>query len=332
VNGKILVDGEILLARDMNRIVSVVAQFGDQASSIVTLSPLAQKKIAEMIERDIGNPEIRVRAVNEKFMLEGVAESDAEKQKAVIIAKTHVPDVIVDQAEKDGTIKKRKFDSVIDLLTVKPGPEPQPGKIIKLIVHYVELKKDYTKGFRFQWTPSLKDGSSVTFRSTSSSEAGGLIGTITGTIDGLLPKLNFAKNHGHARVLQSSSIIVQDGNQGIIKSQTRIPYLIQNQYGQQSTAFEEAGIDTQITPQMVSPKSDSISLQINFTIKALLGLTEKGPITSNNTITTKVVVRSSQSAAIGGLVSNSSGTNYNKLPEGGSNSVLPCVEGQGSSL
>jgi len=315
VNGRVLVDGEILLPRDMNRIYSVIAQFPDVASSIVTLSPLAQKKISEMIERDIGNPEIRVRAVNEKFILEGVADSDAEKQKAVIIAKTYVPDVIVDAAEKDGVIRKRKFDSVIDLLTVKPGPEPQPGKMIKLIVHYVELKKDYEKGFRFQWTPSLKDGSSVSFRTPSSSESGGLVSTITGTIDGLLPKLNFAKNHGHARVLQSSSIIVQDGSAGIIQSVTRIPYLIQNQYGQQSTAFEEAGLDTQITPTLVSSKSDSVNLQISFKIKALQGMTEKGPIISNNTIQTKVIVRSSQSAAIGGLVNNSSGTDYNKLPK-----------------
>src|SRR5947208_3215786 len=80
------IDGEILLPRDMNRIYSVVSQFSDVASSIVTMSPLAQKKIAEMIERDIGNPEIHCRAVNEKFILEGVASSEGEKQKSEIIA------------------------------------------------------------------------------------------------------------------------------------------------------------------------------------------------------------------------------------------------------
>ncbi|HWU42233.1 MAG TPA: hypothetical protein VN132_02305, partial [Bdellovibrio sp.] len=64
VNNKVVVDGQILLPKDMSRIFSVVQQFGDQAASLVTLSPIAQKKIAEFITRDINNPEIEVRAVN----------------------------------------------------------------------------------------------------------------------------------------------------------------------------------------------------------------------------------------------------------------------------
>lgn len=321
VNNKVVIDGEILLPRDMNRIYSVVAQFSDVASSIVTMSPLAQKKIAEMIEKDIGNPEIHVRAVNEKFILEGVAGSEGEKQKSEIIAKTYVPDVIVEAAESAGLLKKRKIDSVINLITIKAGPEPQPGKIIKIIVHFVELQKDYTRGFRFQWTPTLKEDSGVQFSSGGQS-SGGVIGAITGTISDLLPKLNFAKAHGHARVLQSSSIIVQDGNPGIIKSVTRIPYTVQNQFGQLATNFEEAGIDTNITPSIVSAKSDSISLIITFSLKSLIGQTEKGPLVSNKSIQTKVVVRSTQSAAIGGLVSNDSSMAYNRLPRGASENPL----------
>ncbi len=73
LNNKVVVDGQVLLPKDINRIVSVIIQYGDQAASLVTLSPLAQKKIAEFIERDINNPEIHCRAVNEKFILEGVA-------------------------------------------------------------------------------------------------------------------------------------------------------------------------------------------------------------------------------------------------------------------
>ncbi|MCC6278193.1 MAG: BON domain-containing protein [Oligoflexia bacterium] len=322
VNGKVVVDGEILLPRDMNRIYSVVAQFSDVATSIVTMSPLAQKKIAELIERDIGNPEIHVRAVNEKFILEGVASSDGEKQKAEIIAKTYVPDVVVEAAESAGLLKKRKVDSVINLLTIKPGPEPQPGKIIKVIVHFVELQKDYTKGFRFQWTPTLKENSGIQFSSGSRDVAGGVLTTITGTINDLLPKLNFAKAHGHARVLQSSSIIVQDGNPGSIKSLTRIPYTVQNQYGQLTTNFEEAGIEMNITPQIVSSKSDSINMTINFALKSLIGQTEKGPLVSNKSIQTRVAVRSTQSAAIGGLVSNDSSMAYNRLPQGASENPL----------
>jgi pilus assembly protein CpaC len=320
VNNKVVIDGEILLPRDMSRIYNVVSQFPDVATSIVELSPLAQKKIAELIERDIGNPEIHCRAVNEKFILEGVANSDGEKQKAEIIAKTYVPDVVVDAAEAAGIVKKRKVDSVINLLTVKPGPEPQPGKTIKLVVHYVELQKDYERAFKFQWTPSLSDDSGVQF--SNNSGGGGVVSTITGTISDLLPKLNWAKQHGHARVLKSSSIIVQDGNPGIIRSVTSVPYSVQNQYGQLSTSFTDVGIDTNITPSIINPKSDSISLTIMFSLKNLLGSDAKGPLISNNSIQTKVTVRSAQSAAIGGIISNDSNMDYNKLPNAASNPII----------
>ncbi|MBK9293488.1 MAG: BON domain-containing protein [Oligoflexia bacterium] len=322
VNGRVVIDGEILLPKDMNRIYSTVSQFPDVATSMVTMSPLAQKKIAELIEKDIGNPEIHVRAVNEKFILEGVASNDAEKQKAEILAKTYVPDVIVESAEAAGIVKKRKIDSVINLLAVKPPAEQPPAKTIKLIVHYVELQKDYTKGFRFQWTPTMKDDSGVQFSAGGQNSSGGVLSTITGTINDLFPKLNFAKAHGHARVLKSSSLIVEDGNPGVIRSITRIPYSVQNQYGQLSTNFEEAGIDTNITPRIINAKSDSVGLTITFSLKSLIGQTEKGPLISNSTIQTRVTVRSTQSAAIGGLVGNDSSTAYNRLPKGASENPL----------
>ena len=221
INNKVVVDGEVLLPKDMNRIVTVLAQYPkDQADYIVTMSPIAQKKIAGVIESDIGNPEIHVRAVNDKFILEGVAGSEGEKQKAELIAKLYVPDVVVDVAESIGIVKKRKIDSVVNLLSVKPSAEAPPGKTIKIVVHYVELNKNYNKGFQFQWTPSLSDDSGVQLSSGSQNSAGGVIGSITGTITNLLPKLNFAKAHGHARVLQSSSIIVQEGVEGAIQSGT----------------------------------------------------------------------------------------------------------------
>ena len=317
INNRVVVDGQVLLPRDLNRIYSVVTQYGDSASSLVTLSPLAQKKIAEFIERDINNPEIHVRAVNEKIMLEGVANDEAEKQRAEIIAKTYIPDIVVEAAEAGGIIKKRKVDAVINMITVRPPPEPEPGKIIQLVVHYVELQKDYTSGSRFQFTPSISDQSKVEV-ATGGNSPGGVVSSLTATVSNLLPKLNWAKQHGHARILQSSSVIVQDGQEGNLRSTTRIPYQIVGPQGVPSTAFEESGIITTIKPKIIGAKSDSISLKIDFALKSLLGLTDKGPLVSNSAIQTYVVVRSGQSAAIGGLVSNSSGKDYNKLPKDGS--------------
>jgi pilus assembly protein CpaC len=189
----------------------------------------------------------------------------------------------------------------------------------------VELQKDYDKSFKFQWMPSLKDDSGVQFSSNNQNAGGGLVTSITGTINNLLPSLNFAKAHGFARVLKSSTMIVEEGNPGIIRSITRIPYSVQNQYGQLSTAFEEAGIDTNITPKLVNAKSDRIAMTVVFSLKSLIGQTEKGPLVSNNTIQTRVTVRSNQSAAIGGLVGNDSSTAFNRLPSGYSKQTNPLL-------
>ena len=70
-----------------------------------------------------------------------------------------------------------------------------------------------------------------------------------------------------------------------------------------------------ITPKVIGSKSDSIELKVDFALKSLLGLTDKGPIVSNSAIQTSIVVRSGKSAAIGGLVSNTTGKDYNKLPK-----------------
>ncbi len=321
VNNKVVVDGQVLLVKDLDRIISIVQQYPTEAAHIVTLSPLAQKKLAEFMERDINNPEIHVRAINEKFIIEGVANDEAEKQRAEIIAKTYAPDLVQKRGVATGEIKEAKVERVINLLTSKPAPEQEPGKIIKIVIHYVELQKDYNKGFRFQWTPDVTDSSKVDF-SSGGREPGGLLSQITATVSNLLPKLNWAKQHGQAKVLQSSSMIVLDGREGKIQSVTRIPYQVVGQGGLPSTSFEEAGIITAVTPKMVSAKSDSIDLNIDFALKSLLGITDKGPLVSDSKIKTFVTVRSGQSAAIGGLVSNSTNTGYNKLPKNVSDNPL----------
>lgn len=314
LNNKVVVDGEIILPNDMRRIHTVVKQYGGDATSFVTLSPVAQNKIALFMERKINNPEVRVTAVNNKFVLEGFVNSREEHDKAVIIAKMYSPDIIMDDAVSDKKVIERKAEIVVDLLNIRPPPEGEPSKIIQMVVHYVELEKDYEKSFRFQWMPDISDGSGIQF-SSGGRGPGSATAAITGTIQNLIPKLNWAKQHGFARVLQSSSIMVEDGKQGVVNSIQRIPYQTSNGIAL-STQFEEAGIKTSITPSILSARSDSVKLNMNFSVKSLIGISDQGPTTASREVQTVLHVRSGQSAAVGGLISNDSGTNYNKLPPG----------------
>ncbi|RME14883.1 MAG: BON domain-containing protein [Bdellovibrio sp.] len=310
-NNKVVVDGQILLPKDMNRILSVVRQYGDLATTFVTLSPVAQVKIAQYIERAIGNPEVTCRAVNGRFILKGYVNTPEEKKEAEIIARAYVPDVIVNEAEALGKIKKvGKKSFVVNLIQVRAAPPPAPSKIIQINVHFVELKKDYIKSFRFQWRPELGNETQVRFTNEG---AGGVVSQITGTISNLLPKLNWAKTHGHARVLQSSTIIVEDGQEGVIKSYTKVPYQTVNADGNASTSFVNVGIETSVTPKIIGARSNSIKLKLQFSVSSLVS-NVGAPVTNNRDIKTQIIVRSGMSAAVGGLISSGQITDYNRLP------------------
>ena len=316
INNRVVIDGKVLLPSELSRIIGVVGQYDSKiASSLVTLSPVAQRKIAQAIFNDINLPEVTVRAINDKFILEGSVGSQAEKDKCEAIAQMYVPDIVKEAGEKEGTIIKLKKTFVLNLLEIKAAPPKEPGKIIQMVVHYVELNKNFEKSFKFQFTPTLEDKSGISF-SQDSRQPSGIVSTITGIVSNLLPKLNWAKQYGHARVLQSSSLIVLDGQKGDLKNTTAIPYVTANATtGQPITSFTDAGMSMSITPRILNPRSDSIQLQIDFAMKSLLGLTDSGPMISNSSMSTAIVVRSGQSAAVGGLIANSTGTDYNKLPK-----------------
>lgn len=323
VNNRVVVDGQVLLPKDLTRISSVVGQFGDQTSSLVTLSPLAQKKIAEFISRDIANPEIEVQAINDKIVLKGWAADDDERVKAEIIAKTYLPDMFVDpNAEKAG-VKSRKpaNDGVINLIQVKERAAGPPPKMIQLVVHFVELNKEYGKSFKFQFTPEIDDGSGIQF--SAGNGGSGVTNVLTGTIRSLLPKLNWAKNHGHARILESTSLIVQEGKQGTINQLTSFPVPTPPTTVNAPPTFQaiKVGINSSITPVLLGERSGSVKMDMNFAVSNIVDFSSGIPITAENNITTTLVVRDRQSAAVGGLIRNTASTAYNP-PSGAKNPII----------
>ena len=202
---------------------------------------------------------------------------------------------------------------IVNLIKIKEAVPAPPEKMVQLVVHYIELKKDYSKAFNVGWTPELSDQSNLTV--TQGGAGGGVVSQITGVISNLLPRLNWAKQHGHARVLESTSLIVQDGKKGEISQVTQQPYAVIGKDGVQGTAFTDVGIQSTITPIILGEKSGSIKLDMQFSISSMLGTAQNGaPITAKNQINSTVTVRDRESAAIGGLIKNSTSTGYNRNP------------------
>lgn len=323
VNNKVIIDGSVLLPRDLNRILGVIQQYPKgTVSHLVEINPFAQTKIASLIERDINNPDIEVRSINGKFFLKGVVNSETEKTTAQIIAESYLPPPVINTAEESGSVKKKKDDNpIINLISIRSGGPPPPLKTIQVVVHYVELSKSYLRSSSFQFAPTLDDGSGIEFSSGNDSTLGGIVSTFTGVVRRLLPKLNYAKSHGFGRVLKSTSIVVEEGERGQITQGTRVPFLQQASGAfAPTTQFEDINITCAVTPTIPNPRSDQIKLDLDFQVKELVGTTPAGPQTSNNNLKTKISVRSGQSAAIGGLIGNNTSTTFN--PDNDSEAII----------
>ncbi|HBQ21739.1 MAG: hypothetical protein A2Z91_03200 [Deltaproteobacteria bacterium GWA2_38_16] len=319
---KVLIDGEILLPKDLARIITVANQYSkDEVGIIASLSPMAQKIIADKIQEDVhkmGFKEVRVRAVNQRFIIEGEVprgpEGPSFDRNSVIVietAKTYVPDIFKSEAEKQIQQPEGGPPIVVNLLTIKPKPAAEPEKLIRLVVHYVELNKDYAKNFAFNWTPGIADTSQIELKQ------GQLTTTVTGTISSLIPKLNSAKSHGHARILESSSLIVQDKENGFFQSVTEVPIstiTLSGGASQQSIQFKDIGLTMDVTPTVVG-ESNNIKLVTKFILSTIVSVSEQGaPSVAKHELKTTLIVASEQSAVIGGIVFNNMLTNYNKLP------------------
>lgn len=312
INNKVVVDGEIFVPRDMKRIYNVVKEYGDKATSLVTLSASAQNKVAQFIEREIGNPNITVKAANEKFILRGTVSAEEERENANIIAQLYAPGVVTDPAVQSGVVRDRNVKNVIiNLIKVQPPPSKKKAqnKLVHMVIHYVELGNSYSDQFRFQWAPGL---------ASADYTIGEKIGkVITGTISNLLPKLNWAKEFGFARILHSSNLIVEEGEEGKVSSNKEIPFGVLSGAAGVQVQKATAGVELTIRPTIVGARKDGVRLSVSFSVSSIVGKATAGPIVSTRALNTLVYVRSGLSAAIGGIISHSNIRDYNREPGGG---------------
>ena len=216
--GRVVVDGEIIVPKDIGRLVVALEKYQD-VLVFVEPSPHTLELIAKLMQDEIqvsGIKGVTVRVVNDAFWLEGVVDDrNNKKNRAQNIATALLPDRIASLAQRTGAVGGSGVPKVLIKNFIEENAKaknrPLP-KLVKIVVQFVELSKDYAKTFGFRWSPTFSGGGgSVTLGKTpagtisSSSE-----GSLTAIISNLFPKLAAAKNAGNARVLQSGMIIVEN--------------------------------------------------------------------------------------------------------------------------
>lgn len=317
VNDIIILDGFVLLPKDLVRIGNVLRQTGLdlRVKNLVSLSPVARKKIVEYISREINNPEVTVTAVGDFIKLEGVVNNDEEEKRILQIVNMHMPDIVSEKTQDLGnfTILSRKVGSadglIINLLTKRP-PEDKvepPPKMIQVVVHFVEFSDRYLKKFNFIFSPSLTGVGAA----ASAPRAPTSIGEVASIVENLLPKINWARTHGYIRVLDTASVLTQNTVNATINRQFKINNNGQataspggaQQGGQQSN---DANLNVSVRPVIKSERTGLIELGLNVTTTPLSGTS----LSSTTSVNTLISVRDRASAAFGGIISKKNINDY----------------------
>lgn len=330
VGGTIILDGEILLPKDMVRINRVVAAMKERdpkrngnttpIKNLTTIGKITMNILAERIEREIGSPEITARVINNNILLEGTAESEPDADRAFEIAKTYLPDIVKPntKGEASEVINRAQGGDaggspiIIDLMRVRPRQAPPPKQDIKITLNYVELNNEYQKAFNFQWRPLASDQSTATFDTSLGEISANLIATVTG----LLPKLNSDKNHAHARILKQQTIIVEDGSdkEAAVDSSIDIYTRVLDEKGNASLSPIQVQNSVKVRAATL-PGSDSISLGLQVNLMSLVGSDNGQPVVARNSMQTKVNIKNGDSAALGGYGIDNAIAGYNRDPQ-----------------
>jgi pilus assembly protein CpaC len=313
---KVYVGGEIVVPSDIGR-VSIVLDTYPEVLRLVELSPQTQRVIARKMMDELfknGLKEVTVRIVNKTFWIEGVVSSKAKETLALDIVKAYLPDKLESLAFGKDRVASAQRSSIISFLAINEKKDPPPApKLVKITSQFVELTKDYSRLFGFKWAPLMGESSgSISFG--QSQETGGVSArgnnTLAATISNLFPKLNSVKNAGYARIVQSGMVVVKDTVRGTISKNQRIPFAIGTG---DFTRASEATItfNMGVTPTILEEEKVDMNLTIDVTLPTGTGANSV-PVTTTNNIATNVVVKSKESAVIGGIVQTSSTTAYDK--------------------
>lgn len=331
VGGQVVVDGQVLVPRDLRRVAAVLERY--QRSSppkpvlnLVEVSPLSMKLLARKMEEAIAGgkdrpKDVTVRVVNGRFFLEGLVDKEADRQTALLLCQSYLqekytPPSPLEKPPAPRLPNGRDVGDCVQMVRIRAGQPQEPDPIVAVRVDFVTVSRDYFKNFNFKWAPGMGGNANLNY----SSDLGKLLTSFTATVSDLFPVLDSANRHGYARILKTAHVLVRDGvdrskggeapPKAVVNEVIRIPYTVQNPAVNgvaQPPSVNFIEVKTQVEIQAKSvPGSDKLFLDLKAEQTELrTGAAGSAdiPSTQSNFLNTSLVVGNSESAALGGLVS-----------------------------
>lgn len=331
VGDRLVVDGQVLIPKDMRRVLTVVGRYqkeGQPILNLVEVSPLAMKLLAEKMEEEIAGGkdrprDVRVRVVNNRFFLEGTVDKRVDREIAQKVCESYVTDryQLTGQGVENSAYQAVEFKNLpecMQMVRIRQGQAREPDPIISVRVDFVTLDRSYMKSFDFRWAPGIDLQGGTQY----DSDAGRFVSSFVGTLTSLFPKLNTAKTNGHARILKTVTVLVRDGEgAGSQPPEAKIEEVINVGYVIPGTATTpptpaEKPVRTALSVKARSiPGSDKLNLGVSAQQEEIRGQAAGAPPTTlSNTVQTEIVVPNGESAALGGIVAERRSINVGRDP------------------
>lgn len=331
IEGDVVVEGLIYVPKDIGKVVAILS--GNEYSSVIRLielAPQTQTLVAQRMQEEVqgaGHKDVTVRVVNGVFVLEGVVDRPGAKADAQARAQLLLPERIESLAQQfqavQGVPKPVLLNNIVENPPQDP-PQPVP-KMVKITAQFVEMNKDYNKAFGFSWKPLVSDSdSSITIGeavdSSGTSTGEGITtnssGGLSAVISNLFPKLNSGKSAGYVRSIQSGVALTEDKKPVSISKGGTTTIITEGSENPLRTNIQTT-FSVNVTPTIMEKENIRLG-DLNVDIQRELSSDSGGAKTENNKISTNLIVKSKESAAIGGVVSKTSTTAYDRdSPTGG---------------
>jgi type IV pilus assembly protein PilQ len=125
-------------------------------------------------------------------------------------------------------------------------------------------------------------------------------------------ELSALEAEGKGKIISSPRVITADQNEAVIEQGTELPYQVATSSGATSIQFRQANLRLQVKPQITPEGSVIMTLDIN---KDSVGqATPQGFAIDKKHVKTEVLVENGGTVVIGGIFTQTEGTDVNKVP------------------
>lgn len=126
-------------------------------------------------------------------------------------------------------------------------------------------------------------------------------------------ELSALETDNKGKIISSPRVVTSDNVKATIKQGVKIPYQQASSSGATTTAWEEATLKLEVTPQ-ITP-DDNVMMKLNTTKNAETGrASNNAPIMSINEVDTQVLVENGGTVVIGGVYEQNDTTTISKVP------------------